>query len=292
MRAASALLLSCQAPVTVLLSLPAAPRGPHGALAPGRCKIPCSWLLAQACVRACGRALPRCLPRCTPRPRLSRLPDGTPQRTPRSRPCGTAPSRRDPARFLARGVCVHACVRAGTTRTCWAIRCCSSWPASTASATPCACWTCSANPPATQARCVLFAGQSAGPTRSAARLEVRHCCRLAACANRNGVAPETLTRDAGVGGVAVRCAQGVAGVLELATSTLAMFAARPAVHQALLDAGAVPVLVKLLSPLFPTVRAAAAATVARCPLADKGSTPQTRVAPPPCSRWRLSGRSA
>lgn len=47
--------------------------------------------------------------------------------------------------------------------------------------------------------------------------------------------------------------KGVAGVLELGTSTLAMFAARPALSQAVVDAGAVSVLIKLLSPLYPTV---------------------------------------
>ncbi len=48
--------------------------------------------------------------------------------------------------------------------------------------------------------------------------------------------------------------QGATGVLELGTSTLAMFAARASVTQALMDAGAVNVLIKLLSPLYPTVR--------------------------------------
>jgi hypothetical protein len=42
-------------------------------------------------------------------------------------------------------------------------------------------------------------------------------------------------------------------VLELASSTLAMFAGRPAAAQALIDAGAVSTAIKLLSPLFPTV---------------------------------------
>mmetsp|Transcript_27752 Transcript_27752/g.70743 ORF Transcript_27752/g.70743 Transcript_27752/m.70743 type:complete len:579 (-) Transcript_27752:845-2581(-) len=47
--------------------------------------------------------------------------------------------------------------------------------------------------------------------------------------------------------------KGSLGVLELATSTLAMFASRPAAARALADAGAVPLMVRLLSPLFPTV---------------------------------------
>lgn len=48
--------------------------------------------------------------------------------------------------------------------------------------------------------------------------------------------------------------QGAVGVLELATSTLTMFSGRPSSAQSLADAGAVPVIIKLLSPLFPTVR--------------------------------------
>jgi hypothetical protein len=40
-------------------------------------------------------------------------------------------------------------------------------------------------------------------------------------------------------------------VLELAASTLQMFCGRPAAIQLLLSAGAVPVVVRLLSPLYP-----------------------------------------
>lgn len=47
-------------------------------------------------------------------------------------------------------------------------------------------------------------------------------------------------------------------MLELATSTLAMFSQRPSVGRALLDAGVTTLAVKLLSPLLPTVRARAA----------------------------------
>lgn len=47
--------------------------------------------------------------------------------------------------------------------------------------------------------------------------------------------------------------EGSAGVLELASSTLAMFSSRPGAGAAFAEAGTAPVLIKLLSPLFPPV---------------------------------------
>jgi hypothetical protein len=47
--------------------------------------------------------------------------------------------------------------------------------------------------------------------------------------------------------------QGSAGVLELASSTLAMFSSRPGAGAAFAEAGTANVLIKLLSPLFPPV---------------------------------------
>ena len=47
--------------------------------------------------------------------------------------------------------------------------------------------------------------------------------------------------------------KGSFGVLELATSTLCMFSQRPAAAELLHEQGALPALVKLLSPLFPSV---------------------------------------
>lgn len=45
--------------------------------------------------------------------------------------------------------------------------------------------------------------------------------------------------------------QGSAGVLELASSTLAMFSSRAGAGAAFAEASTAPVLIKLLSPLFP-----------------------------------------
>lgn len=64
--------------------------------------------------------------------------------------------------------------------------------------------------------------------------------------------------------------QGALGVLELATSTLAMFSGRPAASRALVDAGAVPLCVRLLSPLFPTVGALVSVSVGFCWVALHG----------------------
>mmetsp|Transcript_25551 Transcript_25551/g.55657 ORF Transcript_25551/g.55657 Transcript_25551/m.55657 type:complete len:586 (-) Transcript_25551:158-1915(-) len=47
--------------------------------------------------------------------------------------------------------------------------------------------------------------------------------------------------------------KGSLGVLELATSTLAMFSQRPSATDAIVASGAVPAMVRLLSPLYPAV---------------------------------------